>query len=147
MSRSALVVVLQLLGKFGNSCSAETLNNPLGSFFTPRLMAEQMSARVQRECPFCGLFFQGLGNHLQHCKDRQGRDYSQYFPKKTLQKKTRKRKELCPKCQKSFLRLDTHLKNSASCRSISPPAINCETLEPDSYGPTRSENPPNHATR
>ena len=143
MSRSALVVVLQLLGKFGNSCSAETLNNPLGSFFTPRLMAEQMVARVQRECPFCGQFFQGLGNHLQHCKDRQGRDYSQYLSKKTLQKKTRKRKELCPKCQKSFLRLETHLKNSASCRSISPPAINCETLEPDSSGPTRSENPPN----
>ncbi len=35
MSRSALIVVLQLLGKFGNSCSAETLVTPAGRFFTP----------------------------------------------------------------------------------------------------------------
>ena len=89
---------------------------------------EQTVARVQRECPFCGQYFQGLGNHLQHCKDRQGRDYSQYLSQKILQKKTRKKKEICPKCQKAFLRLDTHLKNSTFCRTISPPAINFETV-------------------
>ena len=95
---------------------------------------EQTVARVQRECPFCSQYFQGLGNHLQHCKDRQGRDYFQYLSQKTLQK-TRKRKEICPKCQKAFLRLDTHLKNSAFCRTISPPAINCETVVPDNPRP------------
>ena len=96
---------------------------------------EQTVARAQRECPFCSQYFQGLGNHLQHCKDRQRRGYSQYFSQKTLQKKTRKRKEICHKCQKAFLRLDTHLKNSAFCRAISPPAINCETVVPDNPRP------------
>ena len=39
-----------MLGKFGNSCSAETLENPVGRCFTPGVMAtctEQTGARVQ----------------------------------------------------------------------------------------------------
>ena len=63
---------------------------------------EQIVARAQRKCPFCSQYFQGLGKHLQHCKDRQGRDYSQYLSQKTLQKKT-KRKEICSSAKKPSL--------------------------------------------
>ena len=81
-------------------------------------MAANQEPKVSKECPFCGQYFQCLGNHLQHCKDRQGRDYSQYLSQKTLEKATKKTRKMCPRCHKSFLRLDTHMKNSASCRTF-----------------------------
>ena len=77
------------------------------------------SEEASVSCPFCGRQFLRLGNHLPHCKQRQGQDYSQYLSHKTLQKRSKKScRKTCPKCHKPFLRLDTHLKNSAFCKSI-----------------------------
>lgn len=68
-------------------------------------------------CPFCNKPFQKVGNHLPHCKERGGRDYSMFLSKKTLDNKrgTRSRKP-CPQCNRLFVRLDTHLRNNSSCR-------------------------------
>ena len=82
-------------------------------------MAESLT-RATNSCPFCNIYFKSVGNHLRHCKYRNGRDYSQYLAPKTLAKRSQKRKKvLCPKCKKLFVRLGTHLKNSATCKSIS----------------------------
>ena len=71
------------------------------------------------DCPFCMNHFKRLGNHLPYCKDRQGRDYSMYLSKKTQQKSKKGGvRKTCTKCLKSFVRLDTHLKNSASCKYV-----------------------------
>ena len=70
-------------------------------------------------CPFCYVSYKGLGFHLRHCEQRNGRDYSQYLAPKTLMK-SQPRKIQCPKCAKLFARLDTHLRRSAVCRSIPP---------------------------
>ena len=74
----------------------------------------------ETSCPFCQLSFRGLGNHLRHCKQRQGRDYRQYLAPKTLSKSQPRRKMQCPSCEKYFVRLDTHLRRSTVCRSIPP---------------------------
>ena len=71
-------------------------------------------------CPFCKVPYKGLGNHLKHCGQRDGRDYNQYLAPKTLKKSQPRKKTKCPKCSKSFWRLDTHLRRSAVCRSILP---------------------------
>ena len=45
-------------------------------------------------------------------RERNGRDYSPYLAKKTLDKKAKSelpKKSRCPKCHRLFLRLDTHL--------------------------------------
>ena len=73
-------------------------------------------------CPFCGKEFVRVGNHLKHCPQRQGREYDHLLSQKTHQKKAGKQKrEKCPKCEKFFARLDTHLRNSATCRSFPQP--------------------------
>ena len=99
---------------------------------------DQRPRGALQNCPFCGNEFRGLGNHLPHCKDRQGRDYSMYLAQKTLEKKSKKvSRKACPKCHKMFVRLDTHLKNSAICKSVassdpsplpepSPPPVPCK---------------------
>ena len=71
-------------------------------------------------CPFCNVPYKGLGNHLKHCGQRDGRDYNQYLAPKTLKKSQPRKKTKCPKCSKSFWRLDTHLRRSGVCRSILP---------------------------
>ena len=80
--------------------------------------------------PFCNVSYKGLGTHLKHCGKRDGRDYNQYLAPKTLKKSQRRKKTKCPKCSKSFWRLDTHLRRSAVCRSIPPApsrAVNVES--------------------
>ena len=73
--------------------------------------------------PFLQYSIQEVGNHLPYCKQRDGRDYSQYLAPKTLKKRSQSpKKAKCPKCDKYFMRLDTHLRISASCRSIPPPS-------------------------
>ena len=63
--------------------------------------------------------FKRVGNHLPHCKQRDGKDYTQYLAPKTLKNKSQSRKKAkCPKCDKYFVRLGTHHRNSALCRSI-----------------------------
>ena len=64
--------------------------------------------------------YRKVGNHLPHCKERNGRDYSQHLAPKTLKKKAQSlKKTKCPKCDKLFVRLDVHLRKNVSCRSIS----------------------------
>lgn len=80
------------------------------------------SVVVGSTCPFCQRSnLKRLGNHLPYCKERNGRDYSSFLSKKTLAKKTRSscKSHSCPKCHKRFSRLDTHLRISATCRSVS----------------------------
>ena len=59
-------------------------------------------------CPFCTKVFKRVGNHLPHCKQRNGRDYSQFLTQKTLKKREPRsgKKARCPKCSKTFSRLD-----------------------------------------
>ena len=41
-----------------------------------------------------------------------------YLSAKTLNKRVAATPKFCPKCHKRFLRLDTHLRNSASCKDL-----------------------------
>ena len=87
-------------------------------------MATESSAKGNATpCPFCNTLFKRVGNHLPYCKQRDGRDYSQYLAPKTLKKRSQSPKNAkCPKCDKYFMRLDSHLRISASCKSIPPPS-------------------------
>ena len=54
-----------------------------------------------------------------YCRQRDGRDYQAYLSDKTRKKLgTGSRKRTCSKCGKAFLRLDTHVRNSARCRAV-----------------------------
>ena len=75
---------------------------------------------MERPCPFCGLLFKRLGNHLQYCKQREGRDYTHLLSTKTMSKYNKASKSRCPKCLKFFKRLDTHLQKSAKCKHLGP---------------------------
>ena len=102
-------------------------------------------------CPFCQKTgFKRLGNHLPHCQSRNGRSYKPFLSKKTVQYKERSsscKTQACPKCHKRFRRLDTHLRTSATCRSVSKPQDTCQnslmeddsaSISPDSL-PTHSQ--------
>jgi len=67
-------------------------------------------------CPYCDKPFKRVSNLLPHCKERKGRDSSQFLASKTLRKKASKpgKKTICPTCHKAFLRLSTHLRSSAT---------------------------------
>ena len=73
-------------------------------------------------CPFCEHPFKKLGNHLAHCKQRDGREYQHLLSTKTAAKKIKSKKQPCSTCQKLFLRLDTHLRLSRSCQKHESPA-------------------------
>ena len=79
-------------------------------------------------CPFCKKQFKKLGNHYKGCPERNGRDYNHLLSQKTLAKKCVTQKTTCPKCGKKCTRIDTHLRNNASCKN---------TME--SQLPTRTE--------
>ena len=81
---------------------------------------ESQSSVGRFPCPFCKELFKRVGNHLPYCKMRDDRDYSQFLAQKTLKKRSMEsgKKAKCPKCNRSFARLDTHLKRSATCREI-----------------------------
>ena len=82
-------------------------------------------------CPFCSTAFKRLGNHLPHCQERKGRDYSSLLSEKTLQKKKKtSSKKTCPTCGKLFTRLDTHLRISASCKAPGLPNDQSGLTEP-----------------
>ena len=74
-------------------------------------------------CPFCHRSgVRRLGNHLPCCPERNGRDYFDFLSDKTKANKMRPnscKSILCPRYHKKFSRLDTHLRNSASCRDVS----------------------------
>ena len=53
--------------------------------------------------------------------EREGRNYSPYLAKKTLDKKAKyelPKKLRCPKCHRLFLKLDTHLRKNPFCKSV-----------------------------
>ena len=74
-------------------------------------------------CSFCQKCFKSLGNHYKGCPERHGADYQHLLSQGTLSNKARgKPKKLpCPKCGKRFIRLETHLRRSASCKNVSVP--------------------------
>ena len=78
-----------------------------------------MELSTTKCCCFCKKDFKKLGNHYKGCPERNGRDYDHLLSQKTLAKREKTRKSSCPNCGKSFLRLETHLRNSATCKSIS----------------------------
>ena len=84
-------------------------------------MAYQVHLADLIPCPFCNAMFKKVGNHLPHCRLRDGRDYSHLLAPKTSKKRSQSMKKAkCLKCNQLFLRLDTHLRNSAMCKDISP---------------------------
>ena len=72
-------------------------------------------------CPFCHKTFLKLGCHLPWCKERKGQDKSCYLSQKTLAKRNKAGKKMCPQCGRKFARLDTHLKGSSTCTIIPTP--------------------------
>ena len=76
-------------------------------------------------CCFCQKPFKYLGNHYKGCPERHGADYQHLSEKTTAKKHNGKAKKApCPKCGKCFLRLETHLRNSASCKvTQAPPSL------------------------
>ena len=94
--------------------------------------SEKADDGAVRSCPFCGKSgYKRLGNHLLHCPERNGRDYTFMLSAKTLNnKKSNSCKfKCCSKCHKKFARLDTHLKNSSCCRDI--PSSACLSSMPE----------------
>ena len=79
-----------------------------------------LSSRPTSTCPFCHLSFVRLGCHLPKCKQRGDRDYSAYLSDKTRRKARMLNRQCCPICLRSFRRLDTHFRVSATCKSILP---------------------------
>ena len=73
---------------------------------------------------------------------RNGEDYSCYLSQKTLNNRNKTAKKTCPQCRRKFVRLDTHLRNSATCRShplpshlASPPSSNTTPPSPACSSP------------
>ena len=102
--------------------------------FTPGSMATLEGSGtlgLRTPCPFCGKLFARVGSHLAHCTERQGRDYSVYLAEKTLKNKSKSSRKSCPKYHRMFLRLDTHLKNSATCKSVSDDPSPPEQTSPE----------------
>ena len=100
-------LVLLLQNQSGTSCLA---NLPILLHLHSLLLLsmDESLTRATISCPFCNIYFRSIGNHLRHYKYRNGRDYSQYLTPKTLAKRSQKRKKvLCPKCKKLFVRLST----------------------------------------
>ena len=71
-------------------------------------------------CCFCHKVFRCVGNHYKNCPECNSQDYQHLMSAKTIAKKKngKAKKVPCPKCGKAFLRLETHLRNSATCKSI-----------------------------
>ena len=90
-------------------------------------------------CPFCGLYFKRLGCHLPKCKERRDRTYSAYLSRPPPRdREPRPKRTECPKCHRSFRRLDTHLRVSAICRNLSAAAtsdVHVVSGETDSSSP------------
>ena len=104
-------------------------------------MMESLQSGTERSCPFCNSLFKRLGNHRQHCPQRNGRDYSCYLSQKTIDKRaSHSKNKPCPHCGKQFSRLDTHLKNSAQCKtsSASIPSLTTNDQLQDSLSPPPS---------
>lgn len=84
-------------------------------------------------CPFCGVHFVRVANHLRSCKLRGGRDYTTYLTRSTSP--AGPGRGVCVKCGRRFRRgLDAHLRVSASCRDVASrgPAVDSTPAQSDS---------------
>ena len=87
-------------------------------FVTSSRLMNKDTHETLKECCFCNKPYKKLSNHYKSCPLRHGRDYHHLLSHiKTLSKKLPHKKSICPNCGKSFLRLDTHIRNSATCKS------------------------------
>ena len=76
--------------------------------------------------------------------DREGIT-TQFLSQTTLQKsKKGSCRKTCPKCQKAFLRLDTHLKNSSTCKSVASSASSPTLTLPSESADQQPDTPPSH---
>lgn len=69
------------------------------------------TSNATTSCPSCGLYVRQLGKHITGCKER---DFSAH--RANVTKATKSRRRRCHKCQRVFVRLDTHLRTSVACR-------------------------------
>ena len=74
-----------------------------------------LSSSNKSTCPFCDQPYTRLGAHLPKCKQRHGRDYTDYLAKNSAVAKQSQRGR-CPSCNRVFKHLDTHLRVSAVCK-------------------------------
>ena len=102
-----------------------------------------MSSSTDRTkpCPFCNHRYVRVGNHLPHCKERSGKDYTSYLAK-SRSVPLRPVSGVCPKCSCLFQRLDTHLRLSANCHDIARSPVR----SPRPVPPTHSNQPMNITT-
>ena len=107
----------------------------LDSYLVPAFMSPP--PLPMNTCPFCGQRFVRLGNHLPHCKQRHGQDYTSLLVKKRNVPSGSCR-GVCPKCSCVFKRLDTHLCLSTTCQDIASPhaLIHPHTLHSPRVSPT-----------
>ena len=97
-------------------------------------------------CPFRNTAFKRLGNHLPHCPERRGRDYSSLLSINTLQKRNKAScKGPCPVCGKVFARFDTHLRVSASCKFPRPSDEPTTLTDPADFHSSQSVEPQSSA--
>ena len=90
-------------------------------------MADLSQPSPKNICPFCHCLFKRVGNHLKHCPQRDGKDYTIYLSQKTINNRAgTSRKKPCPQCGKLFTRLDTHLRNNVTCKGNTPPQLECQ---------------------
>ena len=84
-------------------------------------------------CCFCHKSYTSLGNHYKGCPKRNGADYQHLLSFRTLANKSKgkAKKEHCPKCGKSFIRLETHLRRNASCKNVVP-SVDIPPVSPSS---------------
>ena len=80
------------------------------------------SQKAKTQCPFCVASFTILGKHLKYCRKRDGRPYEMFLSQNTTRRPSKpkwvsKPEQQCPKCLKTFQRLDLHLRRSATCSS------------------------------
>ena len=62
----------------GSAKRVLTTSNPLERK-VHAIMSSPSTSDRKSPCPFCGLSFIHVANHLKHCKQRHGRDYSSFL--------------------------------------------------------------------
>lgn len=94
-------------------------------------------------CPFCSIPFKRLGNHLRHCPERNGQDYTSYLAQKTLDRRQKHgpSRQQCHKCGRWWKRLDTHLRLSAGCRLVVQESGSVSTITSQEQAPGASHGP------
>ena len=72
------------------------------------------------ECCFCKKSFMKVRAHYKCCPERRNEEYQHLLSERTLGNCQKSKKVACQTCGKSFLRIETHLRNSSKCKIIHP---------------------------